>query len=207
MFSCYKLREWVWTETGKGDRLGGDSRVGPSPFSERPAPPHSLHKPHGTRPEAGQLRMPACLCYIFWSALPCLAMPHLPASDITPCLIPYLHCPCVHHPSMCARIIASVCQDCPAGNHTRGLHLSSPCVHLFLHPVHLHPFPCLCLRARDRIEQPGHLFLHKGHFKWPVGRRMACRVRVSCLQQLGYERNEEEGSRKETHKGDLLSRP
>ena len=25
-----KLREWVWTETGKGDRLGGDSRLGPS---------------------------------------------------------------------------------------------------------------------------------------------------------------------------------
>ena len=47
-----KLREWVGTETGKGDRWEGDRRVGPSPPSEWPAPPHSLHQPalHGRRP-------------------------------------------------------------------------------------------------------------------------------------------------------------
>ena len=48
----YKLREWVWTETGKGDRWEGDVSVGPSPPPEWPAPPHSLHQPalHGKRP-------------------------------------------------------------------------------------------------------------------------------------------------------------
>ena len=48
----YKLREWVWTETGKGDRWEGDRKVGPSPPSEWPAPSHSLHQPalHGKRP-------------------------------------------------------------------------------------------------------------------------------------------------------------
>ena len=54
-----------------------------------------------TRQEAGQLRMPACLCY---SGLfrPCLAMPCLPASALTPCLLALVCiCPCVH-PSPCA---------------------------------------------------------------------------------------------------------
>ncbi len=48
----YKLREWVCTVTGKGDRWEGNSWVGPSPLFEWPAPPHSLHQPalHGKRP-------------------------------------------------------------------------------------------------------------------------------------------------------------
>ena len=89
MFCWCKVREWVWTETGKGDRLGGDSRVGPSPFSERPAPPHSLHRTSRTIPEAGQLHMPAC-CAVSRSNMPvriCLAMPHLLAFVMTPCLL------------------------------------------------------------------------------------------------------------------------
>ena len=123
---CCKLREWVWTETGKGDRLGGDNGLSPSPPSERPAPPHSLHRTSRTIPDAGQLHMPDWLCYSSWSAF---AMPRLPASAITPCLLPYLHCPCVTI-TMCARTIQQAfCQDCPAGSHTRGLHLSSPCIH------------------------------------------------------------------------------
>ena len=47
-----KLREWVGTVTGKGDRWEGDDRVGLSPPPEWPEPPHSLHLPalHGERP-------------------------------------------------------------------------------------------------------------------------------------------------------------
>ena len=94
MFCWCKLREWVWTETGKGDRLGGDSRVGPSPLSERLAPPHSLHRTTRTIPEAGQLPLPACCATV--PDLHCLAMPRLPAFVRSPCLLPYLHCPCIH---------------------------------------------------------------------------------------------------------------
>ena len=39
--------------------------------------------------------------------------------------------------------------------------------------------------------QLGHLFVDKGKFKWIVRRRVACRFRVSCLQQQG---------KKKTHK-------
>ena len=164
----------MWTETGKGDRLGGNGRLGPSPPSEWPAPPHSLHRTSRTIPKAGQLHMPACCATVPGPHLPCLvACPchdHMPAAPV--CIVP------CHHPTMCARIIQKVfCKDCPAG---------SPIIHHSL---------CFCILsihsrgARDCIEQPAtSLFLHKSHFKWPVGRRMACPVRVSCLQQLRYER-------------------
>ena len=137
---CCKLREWVWTKTGKGDRLGGDSRVGPSPFLDRPAPPHCLHRTSRTRPEAGHLHMPAC-CAVF-------AGPHLPCHALFACL-------CLDHMPVALGCIAPmspsnhVRQDhlqCFARTalqaaHTTGTALCSPYLFVFC----IHPFPC----ARD----------------------------------------------------------
>ncbi len=119
----YKLREWVWTVTGKGDRWEGNSWVGPSPLFEWPAPPHSLHQPalHGGRPanfcwllfccEAGQLNRllfccEACtgriVCRLCLPAaalfsrlcLPCPPLPCLACSPL-PChaCCPHRYCP------------------------------------------------------------------------------------------------------------------
>ena len=126
------------------------------------------------RPEAGQLHLPACLYY---SGLfqPCLAMPCLPASALTPCLLALVSCicPCIPSITMCARMIAQVagtalqaapptivfacvgahsvfCRDCPAGSRTRRLHWCSPCTVCvcLCHPVHFRG------EAWDCIGQP-----------------------------------------------------
>ena len=134
---CCKLREWVWTETGKGDRLGGDSRVGPSPCSERPAPPHSLqtHAERDQRPASFTCR-PVVLYRLFRI---CLAMPCSPASAITPCLLPCLHLLLCHRSSPCAPGSSSVCKDCPAGSHITGTALSSLCIGCINHSCVLLP--------------------------------------------------------------------
>ena len=187
---CCKLKEWVWTETGKGDRLGGDSRVGPSPLSERPAPLHSLQ----TRTERDQ--GPAsfrCRPVCATAACSAFALPCSPASAITHACYPICICPCVsiHHHVRQDRPV--FCKDCPAGSHTTGTALSNPCtvfciVHPFLFISRGKPGTALGSRL---LSCPciGSQRLHLGSlatlFKWPVGRRMACRVRVSCLHQLG----------------------
>ena len=119
--------------------------------------------------------MPACCAPSAGPRLPCHAsfacLCHDPMPAALVCIAP------CHHPTMCARIIQQVfCKDCPAG---------SPIIHHSL---------CFCILyihsrgARDCIEQPDtSRFLYKGHFKWPVGWRTVCRVRVSGLQQLRYE--------------------
>jgi len=49
--------------------------------------------------------------------------------------------------------------------------------------------------------QPGHLLVvYKGQFKWTVRRRVACRVRVSCLQQPGKQ-NKKQPTKQTTNKG------
>ena len=110
----YKLREWVWTETGKGDRWEGDRRVGPSPPSEWPAPPHSLHQPalHGKRPAN-------FICWLLFTTRPvpvgssagcvCLQRPCsagfvcLPTFAM-PCLLPMFTSPrsVLHFPAPCS---------------------------------------------------------------------------------------------------------
>ena len=71
-----------------------------------------------------------------------LAMPCLPASALTPCLLPFfLHLPLCPSITMCARI-STCCKDCPAGSYTTGTELSSPCT-VFLHL----PFSSICVFA------------------------------------------------------------
>ena len=127
LFRCCKLREWVWTKTGKGDRLGGggDGRFGPSPFSERPAPPHSLQNLTGPdqRP-ASFICRPVFVLHLLVRI--CHAL--LPAFALPPCLLA-LGCICPHvtiqpfapEPSLV------LCKDCPAGSHTTWTALRSPC--------------------------------------------------------------------------------
>ena len=110
--SCCKLREWVWTKTGKGDRLGGDSRLGPSLFLDRTAPLHSLHNLTGPDQRPVSFECRPVLCCSCWSvfAMPCichalfacLCLDPMPAS-------PLLHCPCVTISTMCARTIHLQC--------------------------------------------------------------------------------------------------
>ena len=109
LFRCCKLRKWVWTKTGKGDRLGGggDSRVGPSPFLERPAPPHSFRNLTGPYQRLASFICRPVVLHLLVRV--CFALPHLPALSLTPCLLPFFHCPCVHHPTMCARTIHLQC--------------------------------------------------------------------------------------------------
>ena len=75
-FCCCKLREWVWTESGKGDRLGGDGRLGPSPFSERPALPHPFQ--NLTDQTTGQPASYAGLFVLYLLVRICLAFICLP---------------------------------------------------------------------------------------------------------------------------------
>ena len=140
--------------------MGGDRRVGPSPFSDRPAPPHSLH--NLTRPDRGQPASCADLllhCILPGLRLPCHALPAF-------ALPPYLPMPLFALSftlTMCSRTTSeSVLQGLPCRQpHSRGMHLSSPDISLLL---------------------------HEGQFNWPVRQRMACRVRVSCLQQLKFKK-------------------
>ena len=121
--------------------------------------------------------MPACLCYSGLFRV-CLAMPCLPASAITPCLLPLFALP-LHHPSPCAPGSPVFCKDCPAGSHTTGTASSSPCticLHLpsssylcfcIIHPVHVREepgtalgsrlLPCSCTREPETaFGQPGY---------------------------------------------------
>jgi len=134
LFCCCKLREWVWTETGKGDRLGGDNGLSPSPPSERPAPPHSLHRTSRTIPDHPG-RRPAShaglvvlqfLVRICHASFACLCHNPMPATLFA---LPLCH---HHHVRQDHPVF---CKDCPAGSLITGLHLSSPCIHfVFLHP-------------------------------------------------------------------------
>jgi len=154
--------------------------------------------------------MPACLCY---SGLfrPCLAMPCLPASAITPCLLPLFAFAPVFIPSPCVPGSSRKLQRLPC----RQPHTWTALVQ----PVHRFVFACVIHlvhvkgEAWDCIGQPAtFLFISRGKpgtalgsrlpscscigsqrlhlgslailFKWPVGWHMACQVRVSCLQQL-----------------------
>ena len=114
----YKLREWVWTETGKGDRWEGDSQVGPSPPSEWPAPPHSLHQPP-SQGKAGQLHLLAVCCkacaghfirrLFAATALSCHA---LPAHLCHPCLLPSI----LRLPPFCSAFPAPCSLPCAPGS-------------------------------------------------------------------------------------------
>ena len=133
MLFCGKLREWVWTATGTGDRVGGDRRLGPSPPSERPAPPHSLQTGwNHTRGRPASLVGLLCCSRLFCKDLPCHA------SSACLCHHPMPASPCLRLPlcpsiTMCARN-SQFCKDCPAG---------SPCIHhVQLFCDHLYPFPC-----------------------------------------------------------------
>ena len=131
MFCC-KLMGWVWTKTGIGDRLGGDRRVGPSPFSDRPAPPHSLH--NLTRPDRGQ---PAsCTDLLLYCILPGLRLScHALPAFALPKYLPMPLFALSFTFTMCSRTIAeSVLQGLPCRQpHYRELHLSSPDTSLLLH--------------------------------------------------------------------------
>ena len=133
-----KLREWVWTETGKGDRLEGDSRVGPSPPSEQPAPPHSLHEPpeRDQRPASFTCR-PVVLQRPVPALSACLCLDPMPATLVS-CI-----CPCIPSITMCARFIAQVAgtalQAAPST-------IVFACVHD--HPVHFREEPGTALGSR-----------------------------------------------------------
>ena len=132
----YKLREWVWTGTGKGDRLGG-RQVGRSEPAFRVASTTALLPPTCTaRREAGQhlrllFRREACAGRIVRrlcspaAALFCrLCLPvHLCHAMTTA----HVHQPPFYFAlsplfiSMCARIAVQGCKDCPVGSYNTGL--------------------------------------------------------------------------------------
>ena len=114
--------------------MGGDSRVGPSPPSERPELPQSLqtHTERDQRLASFRCR-PACC--IACSALPCLAMPRLPASTITPCLLALFALYLCHH------------------HHERQDHLQC-----------FAKTALQAASPRDCIKQPMHRLLHSVHF-------------------------------------------
>ena len=147
-------------------------------------------------------------------------MPCLPASTMTPCLLPlFAFAPVfIHHH---VRQDHPVLQGLPCRQPHTGTALVQ-LVHRFcvLHPsspfVFLHlPSAASSIQFMSRGSQglhwaagylpvlaQGSQRLHLGSlatpFKWPVGWHMACRVRVSCHQQLKTEKEK---------KGDLLNRP
>ena len=129
---CCKLREWVRTETGKGDRLGGDSRLGPSPPSERPAPPPDLKEPH-QRP-ASFICQPVC------ATAACSGLTLLPASATTPCLLA-LVCVCpyvsIHHH---VRQDRQCLQGLPCRHPHRGDCVEQPVHRSCIHPVYFCAF-------------------------------------------------------------------
>ena len=148
------------------------------------------HRTPSTEPHGPDQRPASYVCRPVCAAL---AGPHLPCHALfaclclDPCLLPLLYLPLCHHPTMCTRTISfSVfCKECPAGSHTTRTALRSPCIVciqsiLCFTSIHSkEPETALC--------SPATSFLHKDQFKWPVGWRMACRVRVSCLQRLKTE--------------------
>ena len=115
------------------------------------------------RQEAGQLRMPACLCY---SGLfrPCLAMPCLPASALTPCLLAlvFVFAPVSIHYHVRQDHRAS-CGDCPAGSP------ADHCVCLPQCPSSvLQGLPCRQPHTGTALVQPVHRLcslLNCAHFK------------------------------------------
>ena len=127
----------------------GDRRVGQSPPSEWPAPPHSLHQPalHGKRPvnfigwlfccEActGRIvcscllqglcrsdRLPAvfaCNGLVLQAVFACPPLLSMPAALIIVCPRSILHCPLVHDHVRQDR--RASCKDCPVGSYNTGL--------------------------------------------------------------------------------------
>ena len=119
-------------------------------------------QPHEITPRpASFLCRPVVALHLTWSAFAmpfffCLCLDSI--CHTCPCL--YLHCQItqpyhVRQDHLCG----SVCEGCPAGSRLYG--------------------DCICA-AQTSIS-----LLYKGQFKWTVRRRVACRVRVSCLQQPG----------------------
>ena len=125
LFSCCKLREWVWTKTGKGDRLWGDT-VGPIPFLDRPAPPHSLHNLIGPYQRPASFICQPVVLYLLVRI--CLA------SFACLCLDPMPACPCLHDPHVTI----------------------SPCAPGPYVPVCLQRLPCRQPHHEDCIAQPVH---------------------------------------------------
>ena len=145
-----KLREWVWTETGKCDRLGGRQK-GRSEPAFRPActtalpqePPELDKRPASftcrpvcdTAACAGLCRpchaLSACLCLDPMPASPCLRLPHSIHYHVRqdhrascgdcPAGSPADHCVCLR------RCPSSILQGLPCRQLHHGTALSSPC--------------------------------------------------------------------------------
>ena len=134
----YKLREWVCTVTGKGDRWEGDRQGRSEPALQVPAPPHSLHQPalHGERPanfvcwllcffKACAGRIVRRLCSPAAALFCRLCLPA--ATFAMPCPLPSSFLPrsfCFAHPPCsfpCAPGSSKSCKDCPVGSYNTGL--------------------------------------------------------------------------------------
>ena len=186
-----KLREWVWTETGKGDRLGG-RQSGRSEHAFQVASTTALPPQTSLNETRGRPASPAGLFR------PCLAMPCLPASALTPCLLALVFCSYpVPSITMCNRItqVARTALQAAAHGDCIGAARAPFCVCLRpFHPAHVkgeawdcigQPATFLC-SFRHLLHEPETAFGQPGSLlqEWPVGWHMACRVRVSCRQQL-----------------------
>ena len=120
--------------------------------------------------EAGQLHVPTCCCTAPYLVCICHAFFCL-------CLDSICHtCPCLHLPCHITQpyhvcqdhLCGSVCKDCPAGSRIIG--------------------DCFCAARLFVVD--------KGQFKWTVRQRVACRVRVSCLQQPGKQKTNKQNKQR-----------
>ena len=171
----------------------GDSRVGPSPPSEWPAPPHSLHQPpfHGKRLAnficwlllrglCRQLRLlavfaarpvPATSSAGCLLQRPCHAMPCLPTFAMIHAYCPRSFCPvlfCIPPPVHyhVRQDHRARCRDCPDGSCNTGLHRRS--VHrLFVHCAHLKGGG-LGLRVSSLASCYDFCFSHRVHRSWAM---------------------------------------
>ena len=146
----YKLREWVGTVTGKGDRWEGDREVGLSPPLEcqhHRTPSTNLHCTTGGRPTSSAADVllrgrptsssaavvssrpvpvgssAGCVCLQRPSSAGCVCL----LAFAMPCLLPSSFAPWFNIAlpplfiSMCARIVVASCTDCPVGSYNTGL--------------------------------------------------------------------------------------
>ena len=118
--------------------MGGNSRVGPSPCSERPAPPHSLqtNTERDQRP-ASFTCQPVVLSHLFHMALPCHALFACLCHNPMPATLLFA-LPLCHHPQPCAPGSFSVLQRLPC-RQPHHWDCIEQLVHRFLHPVQFHP--------------------------------------------------------------------
>ena len=143
----YKLREWVETVTGKGDRWGRDRWVGLSPPSWLPAALHSPHQPalHGERP--ANIICGHCFaarpanCWLFVSLRP------VPGRESAGCVC--LQQPCsAGFVSACSGLFSGLCLPVARLCHAHCPQRSSPRPVHFVCPLFI---PCVpgssCLQA------------------------------------------------------------